>query len=169
MTAPGVSTASPLLVVAAAVLDADGRVLLAQRPAHKHHGGLWEFPGGKVEIGESPERALLRELREELGVEPCATCLDPFAFASSAIHRAARAARRAAGPADAAGPDAGAADGRDIVLLLYICRRWDGLARGLEGQEIAWAAADQLHRWDMPPLDRDLAAHLRDRLAAPGG
>lgn len=146
----------PLLVAAAALLDADGRVLLAQRPVHKTHGGLWEFPGGKIEPGETPEAGLIRELREELGVEPCPTCLEPFAFASSAIHRTARAMQ---------GEPAGADDASvDIVLLLYACRRWDGIAEGREGQAIVWLPRERLHERPMPALDRELAAAVRERL-----
>lgn len=156
MTAKEEAGRRPLLVAAAALLDADGRVLLAQRPAHKAHGGLWEFPGGKVEAGETPEAGLIRELREELGVEPCPTCVEPFAFASSAIHRLARATLGAeVGPADTP---------MDIVLLLYACRRWDGIAEGREGQALVWSPRDRLHERPMPPLDRELAAAVRDRL-----
>ena len=129
-----------LLVVAGALLDPDGRILLAQRPAHKAHGGLWEFPGGKVEAGESPQQALVRELREELRVEPCEQCLQPFAFASEAI------------------------EGGHLLMPLFVCRKWDGFPDPQEGQSIAWVRPNDLHTYDMPPADRPLAAELRDRL-----
>ncbi len=150
---------SILLVVAGALIDADGRVLIARRPDHKRHGGLWEFPGGKVEPGETPEEALVRELREELTVEPCLRCLDPFAFATA--------------PYDAEpGPDRSEhADGgpdpsrpRAILMPLYVCRRWDGFVNPQEGQEVTWARPDRLHTYDMPPVDQPLASALADRL-----
>ena len=128
-----------ILVVAAALVDGDGRVLLARRPEGKAHAGLWEFPGGKVEAGESPEAALVRELREELGVEPCAECLEPFAFASEPL------------------------DGDHLLLLLFVCRRWDGFVKPLEGQTLAWAFPGEFARYDMPPADKPLAAALLDR------
>ena len=95
-----------LLVVACALVDPDGRVLLARRPEGKQHAGLWEFPGGKVEPGESPEQALVRELREELGIEPCEQCLQPFAFASEKLET-----------------------GGHLLMPLFVCRRWDGFIR----------------------------------------
>lgn len=128
-----------LLVAAVALVDADGRILLTRRPAEKEYGGLWEFPGGKVEAGESPERAALRELWEELRVEPCRTCLDPFAFASQEQ------------------------GGRHILMPLFICRQWDGVPDPQEGQELAWARPKDLLRYDMPPVDVPLAAELEAR------
>lgn len=130
-----------LLVVACALVDPDGRVLLAQRPEGKAHAGLWEFPGGKVEAGESPEQALVRELREELGIEPCEQCLQPFAFASE--HRE---------------------DGGHILMPLFVCRRWDGFINPTEAQQIAWVRPAQFSQYPMPPADVPLAAELRDRL-----
>lgn len=130
-----------LLVAACALLDADGRVLIARRPEGKAHAGFWEFPGGKIEAGESPEQALIRELREELGVEPCEQCLQPFAFASERIE-----------------------DGRHMLMPLFICRRWDGFVDPKEGQEIKWVRPDTLSSYDLLPADRPLAAELRDRL-----
>ena len=129
-----------LLVAACALVDADGRVLIARRPAGKSMAGLWEFPGGKVEPGEKPEQAVIRELREELSLEPCEQCLQAFAFASH--------------------------DTPDFHLLmpLYVCRQWDGVLRPREGQEVRWVRPDRLHEFDMPPADRPLAAELRDRL-----
>jgi 8-oxo-dGTP diphosphatase len=129
-----------LLVAACALLDADGRVLLAQRPDGKALAGKWEFPGGKVETGETPEQTIVRELREELGIEPCESCLQPFAFAShpyEAFH---------------------------LVMPLFICRRWDGFISPQEGQAIAWAMPVRLTDFDLAPADRPLAAELRDRL-----
>ena len=132
---------SLLLVAACALIDPDGRVLIAQRPEGKAHAGAWEFPGGKVERGETPEQALIRELREELGVEPCAQCLQPFAFASH--------------PLDAA---------RHMLMPLFICRRWDGFVDPKEGQVIAWVRPNKLSNYDLLDADKPLAAELRDRL-----
>lgn len=129
-----------LLVAACALRDADGRVLLAQRPAGKALAGKWEFPGGKVEAGETPEQTIVRELREELGIEPCESCLQPFAFAShpyEAFH---------------------------LVMPLFICRRWDGFISPQEGQKIAWTMPARLLDFDLAPADRPLAAEIRDRL-----
>lgn len=134
-------TSKLLLVVACALVDPDGRVLIAQRPEDKHHGGLWEFPGGKVEPGETPEQAVVRELREELGIEPCEQCLQPFAFASE--------------PREASG---------HLLMPLYVCRRWDGFVNPAEGQKVAWVRPDQFTQYAMPPADKPLAAELRDRL-----
>ncbi|WP_420433958.1 8-oxo-dGTP diphosphatase MutT [Hyphobacterium sp.] len=129
-----------LLVAACALCDADGRVLIARRPEGKEMAGLWEFPGGKVETNETPEQAIVRELREELGIEPCETCLQPFAFAS---HPYARF---------------------HLVMPLFICRRWDGFVAPQEDQEIAWVRKDRLGSYELAPADRPLAAELRDRL-----
>jgi 8-oxo-dGTP diphosphatase len=129
-----------LLVAACALLDRDGRVLIARRPEGKAMAGLWEFPGGKVEAGETPEAALVRELREELGVEPCERCLQPLAFALHAY------------------------EDFHLLMPLYICRQWDGFARPLEGQEIAWAYPERLGDYQMPPADRPLVLELCDRL-----
>ncbi|MBI1236105.1 MAG: NUDIX domain-containing protein [Alphaproteobacteria bacterium] len=129
-----------LLVAACALRDADGRVMLAQRPAGKALAGKWEFPGGKVEAGETPEQTIVRELREELGIEPCESCLQPFAFAShpyEAFH---------------------------LVMPLFICRRWDGFISPQEGQKIAWTKPARLLDFDLAPADRPLAAEIRDRL-----
>lgn len=131
-----------LFVAACALVDSDGRVLIAQRPDGKAHAGFWEFPGGKVEPGETPEHALIRELREELGVEPCERCLQPFAFSSMTM-----------------------ADGRHLFMPLYVCRRWDGFADPKEGQQIAWVRPDRLTERPLLPADIPLAAELRDRLS----
>lgn len=130
-----------LLVAACALVDSDGRVLIAQRPENKAMAGLWEFPGGKLEPGESPERAVTRELREELGVEPCEQCLQPFAFASAVLE-----------------------DGRHLLMPFFICRRWDGFVDPKEGQSIAWVRPNALSTYDLLAADRPLAAELRDRL-----
>jgi 8-oxo-dGTP diphosphatase len=133
--------AVPLVLVAAvALIDVDGRVLLARRPSGKAMAGLWEFPGGKVQPGETPERALIRELKEELGVDTAASCLAPFTFAS---HRY---------------PDF------HLLMPLYLCRRWSGIAHGREGQELAWVRPARLDQFAMPPADRPLVAMLRDLL-----
>jgi 8-oxo-dGTP diphosphatase len=132
---------SPLVLVAAAALvDGDGRVLLAQRPAGKSMAGLWEFPGGKIEAGELPEAALIRELREELGIEVAPTCLAPFTFASHAY-----------------------ADFH-LLMPLFICRRWQGIARPREGQAVKWVRPSAMADMPMPPADVPLVAMLRDYL-----
>jgi len=129
-----------LLVVAVALVDTDGRVLLSRRPDHKELGGLWEFPGGKVEASESPEKALIRELREELGVDVREECLAPLTFASHAY------------------PEV------HLLMPLYICRRWSGFARGLEGQELRWVKPARMRDFPMPPADEPLISHLIDWL-----
>ncbi len=129
-----------VLVVACALIDADDRILLAQRPKGKAMAGLWEFPGGKVELGEVPEQALIRELQEELGVETKTACLAPLTFAS---HEYA-----------------------DFHLLmpLYICRRWWGTARSREGQALKWVRAENLRDYPMPEADLPLIPTLRELL-----
>jgi 8-oxo-dGTP diphosphatase len=131
----------PLLLVAAvALVDADGRVLLAQRPADKAMAGLWEFPGGKLEPGEAPEAALIRELREELGIDVAASCLAPFTFASHAYAKF------------------------HLLMPLYLCRRWTGAVAAREGQALAWVRPAKLADYPMPPADVPLVAMLRDFL-----
>jgi len=131
----------PLVLVAAvALIDADARVLLARRPPGKSMAGLWEFPGGKVETGETPESALIREMREELGIEMCETCLAPFTFAS---HRY---------------------DTFHLLMPLYLCRRWEGEVVAREGQQLAWVRANRLRDYPMPPADVPLIAMLQDLL-----
>jgi 8-oxo-dGTP diphosphatase len=132
---------TPLLVVAVAILDRDGRVLMQRRRQDAVHGGLWEFPGGKVEAGETAEMAALREIDEELGLSLDASELAPLTFASG----------RAARPSDGS---------RGLVLLLYTCRRWQGEARCRAGEEIRWFAAEELRGLAMPPLDYPLADAL---------
>ena len=128
------------LVVACALVDADKRVLIAQRPAGKTLAGLWEFPGGKVEPGERPETTLIRELREELGITISEPCLAPLTFASHAY------------------------DSFHLLMLLYICRRWEGSLTAREGQKLAWVRANKLRDYPMPPADIPLIAHLQDLL-----
>lgn len=130
-----------LLVAACALVDADGRVLLAQRPANKEMGGLWEFPGGKLKPGETPEAALVRELAEELAIDVAPACLAPFAFASEPR-----------------------SDGVHLLMPLFLCRKWTGTPRPVEAQRIAWVRPRDFAAYPMPPADRPLAAQLRDFL-----
>ncbi len=129
-----------LTVVAVALIDADGRVLIAQRPAGKTLAGLWEFPGGKLDPGERPEAALIRELDEELGITVAEACLAPFAFASHAY------------------PDF------HLLMPLWICRRWDGTVTPREGQTLKWVRAGRLRDFPMPPADEPLIPPLIDLL-----
>ncbi len=129
-----------VLVAACALIDPDGRVLIAQRPADKQMGGLWEFPGGKMEAGESPEQALIRELHEELGIEVKEPCLAPFTFAShtyEAFH---------------------------LLMPLYICRRWEGIPVAKEHSAVKWVRPKELANYPMPPADIPLVPMLRDLL-----
>jgi 8-oxo-dGTP diphosphatase len=127
-------------VAAVALVDADGRVLIAQRPEGKEMAGLWEFPGGKVEAGERPEETLIRELQEELGIAVKEDCLAPLSFASHAY------------------------DGFHLLMPLYICRRWDGLVQAREGQMLRWVRPRQLRDYPMPPADEPLIPALIDIL-----
>lgn len=129
-----------VLVAAAALIDRDGRVLLAQRPEGRPMAGLWEFPGGKVEPGETPEAALIRELREELGIDTWASCLAPLTFASHAYETF------------------------HLLMPLYACRKWEGAPRAAEGQRLAWVRSERLADHPMPPADRPLVPILRDWL-----
>ncbi len=128
------------LVVACALVDADNRVLIAKRPLGRHMAGLWEFPGGKIEPGERPEDALIRELAEELGIDVTESCLAPLTFASHAY------------------------DDFHLLMPLYVCRQWDGEVEAREGQELAWVRSNRLSGYDMPPADEPLKAMLRDLL-----
>jgi 8-oxo-dGTP diphosphatase len=129
-----------VLVSAVALVDVDGRVLLAQRPAGKAMAGLWEFPGGKVNTGETPETALIRELSEELGIDVAASCLAPFTFASHSY------------------PDF------HLLMPLYVCRKWSGIPAPREGQRLTWVRPARLGDYPMPPADAPLVAMLRDLL-----
>ena len=129
-------SAKLVLVAACALIDVDGRVLLAQRPAGKPMAGLWEFPGGKVESGERPEDSLIRELKEELGIVVREACLAPLTFASHAY------------------PEF------HLLMPLFVCRRWDGLVTPREGQRLAWVRPNRLREYPMPPADEPLIAHL---------
>ena len=129
-----------VFVSAVALIDPDGRVLLAKRPEGKTLAGLWEFPGGKVEDGETPEAALIRELKEELGIDIVESCLAPLTFASHVYETF------------------------HLFMPLYVCRRWKGLPQGLEGQEIKWVHAKDLRAHPMPPADLPLIPHLEDLL-----
>ena len=128
------------LVVACALVDADKRVLIAQRPEGKALAGLWEFPGGKVDAGERPEAALIRELKEELGITVEEPCLAPLTFASHAY------------------------DDFHLLMPLYVCRKWEGVVVAREGQQLAWVRANKLRDYPMPPADIPLIAHLTDLL-----
>jgi 8-oxo-dGTP diphosphatase len=125
-----------VLVAACALIDADGRVLIAQRPEGKTMAGLWEFPGGKVEAGERPEQTLIRELEEELGIVVKEECLAPLTFASHLY------------------PDF------HLLMPLYVCRRWEGIVRGREGQRLKWVRPGALRDYPMPPADEPLISHL---------
>jgi 8-oxo-dGTP diphosphatase len=127
-------------VAACALIDADGRVLLAQRPAGKSMAGLWEFPGGKIETGETPEQSLIRELEEELGIVVKEACLAPLTFASHSY------------------PDF------HLLMPLYVCRRWDGMVTAREGQSLAWVRPNRLRDYPMPPADIPLIPHLTSLL-----
>ena len=129
-----------VLVAAAALVDGDGRVLLTRRPPGKPMAGLWEFPGGKLRPGETPEAALIRELREELGIDTEKSCLAPFAFASHAY------------------------DTFHLLMPLFVCRVWCGIAAPREGQETRWLAPAKMADLAMPPADAPLVAMLRDYL-----
>ena len=131
----------PLVLVAAlALIDSDGRVLLSQRPEGKAMAGLWEFPGGKVEAGELPEQAIIREAYEELGIDIHASCLAPLTFASHSY------------------------EAFHLLMPLYVCRVWQGTVRGREGQAMVWVRPHEMSRYPMPPADKPLIAHLRDLL-----
>jgi len=135
-----------LLVSAVALIDRDGRVLLAQRPEGKAMAGLWEFPGGKIEPGETPETALIRELDEELGINTAASCLAPLSFASHSY---------------------GASDNQaafHLLMMLYVCRRWQGRPQPIEGGALKWVRPQQLRDFPMPEADIPLIAALQDLL-----
>jgi 8-oxo-dGTP diphosphatase len=129
-----------VLVSAVALIDVDGRVLLAQRPEGKSMAGLWEFPGGKVEPGETPEHALIRELEEELGINTWSSCLSPLSFASHSY------------------------DDFHLLMPLFVCRKWEGIPNPQEGQTLKWVHARNLAEYPMPPADIPLIPILRDLL-----
>ena len=140
MSSVATSSVKLVLVAACALVDADGRVLIAQRPAGKAMAGLWEFPGGKVEQGEAPEQTLIRELKEELGIVANVACLAPLTFASHSY------------------PDF------HLLMPLYVCRRWEGTVRALEAQQLAWVQPNRLRDYPMPPADEPLVSHLMSLL-----
>lgn len=129
-----------VLVAAAALIDVDGRVLICQRPEGKSLAGMWEFPGGKVEKGETPEECLIRELHEELGITVAQACLAPFVFASHTYEKF------------------------HLLMPLYLLRRWEGLVTAKEHKAMAWVKPDKLSDYEMPPADIPLVAWLRDVL-----
>ncbi len=137
---PAMPARTVVLVAACALIDSDGRILLARRPEGKPMAGLWEFPGGKLDPGETPEAALIRELREELGIDVAENCLAPFAFASHAY------------------------DSFHLLMPLFLCRRWAGQPQGREGQALAWVRPAKLADYPMPPADKPLIPLLRDFL-----
>ena len=131
----------PMVLVSAVIMiDIDGRILLAQRPEGKSMAGLWEFPGGKVESGETPERALIRELKEELNIDITEACLAPFVFASHSY------------------------DDFHLLMPMFLCRRWDGIVQGHEGQNLKWVPIHELKNYPMPDADIPLVAMIRDFL-----
>ncbi len=134
------SSLPTILVVAVALVDDDNRILIAQRPEGKSMAGLWEFPGGKVEPGETPENALIRELKEELSIDVTEACLAPFTFASHTYEKF------------------------HLLMPLYVCRRWSGTPAPQEKQTLKWVRANTLKDYDMPPADIPLVAMLRDLL-----
>lgn len=140
MTEPSEKKNPIILVAACALVDADGRILLAQRPKGKSMEGLWEFPGGKVEDGETPEETLVRELKEELGIETKVACLAPLTFASHAYEKF------------------------HLLMPLYVCRRYEGTPHGVEGQALKWVRPQALRDYPMPPADEPLIPALQDLL-----
>ena len=140
MTASSEGMTKTVLVAACALVDADGRILIARRPEGKSMAGLWEFPGGKVDPGEPPEAALVRELQEELGIDVSEACLAPLTFASHAY------------------------DTFHLIMPLYVCRRWSGLVTAKEGQELKWVRPQQLREYPMLPADLPVIPHLIDSL-----
>ncbi|MBY0530812.1 MAG: 8-oxo-dGTP diphosphatase MutT [Xanthobacteraceae bacterium] len=133
-----------LIVAACALIDADNRVLIAKRPANKDMAGLWEFPGGKVDPGERPEVTLIRELKEELGIDVQEACLAPLTFASHTYPQF------------------------QLLMPLWVCRRWEGEVEALEGQELAWVRPNRLRDYPIPPADEPLIPHLIELLSIPG-
>ncbi len=129
-----------ITVSAVVMVDIDGRILIAQRPRGKSMEGLWEFPGGKVEEGETPERALIRELKEELGIDTMESCLAAFTFASHSY------------------------DDFHLLMPVYLCRKWDGFVQAKEGQNLKWVKINELLHYPMPPADEPLIAMIRDFL-----
>lgn len=127
-----------ILVSAVALIDKDGRILIAKRPDGKSMAGLWEFPGGKVELGETPEQALVRELSEELGIKTWNSCLAPMTFASHAY------------------------EDFHLLMLLFVCRKWEGIVIPKEEQELKWVYSNELKNYPMPPADKPLIPILRD-------
>ena len=137
---PPLGTRPLVLVAAVALVDVDGRVLIAQRPEGKSMAGLWEFPGGKIDAGETPEQALVRELQEELGIETATSCLAPIGFASHGYEKF------------------------HLLMPVFVCRKWVGMPQSREGQALRWVMPTELSRYPMPPADLPLVGLLRDLL-----
>ena len=129
-----------VLVSAVALIDRDGRILIAKRPLEKPFGGLWEFPGGKVKSTETPEAALMRELKEELGIDSWESCLAPLTFVSHCY------------------------DSFHLLMLVYVCRKWIGQPRNLEHMSLNWVRVSEMKKYPMPPADKPIIATLRDWL-----
>ncbi len=141
-----------LIVAAGALIDRDGRVLLAQRPMEKAHGGHWEFPGGKLQNGETPEQALVRELKEELDINVEASCLAPVSFASCSLAQGTNK------------EDEYSLAGVHLLMPLFACRKWEGIPKPIEAPELSWVRPTRFKDYDLAPADKPLAAVLRDLL-----
>lgn len=158
-----------VFVAAAALIDSYNRILVAQRPAGKAMAGLWEFPGGKVEAGELPEAALIRELHEELGIEVCHSCLSPGPFVSHSYSNEPPKEEAGCGcPVDTKNfipaRDMGLKEEFHLLMVLYLCRKWQGIAQAREGQTLSWRTLAEMRKLPMPPADIPLVNALQHLL-----